>query len=59
MKLKDTSDLSDPLVIEILFTKDSSTSPVVIGEFFIAVHSDKGVQILPEEKFKVFVEGAK
>lgn len=59
LKLKDTSDLSDPLVIEILFTKDSSTSPVVIGEFFIAVHSDKGVQILPEEKFKVFVEGAK
>lgn len=59
LRLQDTSDLSDPLVVEILFTKDSSTPPVVIGEFFIAIHSDKGVQILPEEKFKVFVKGAK
>lgn len=59
LRLKDTEELSDPLVIEILFTKDSSTAPVVIGEFFIAVKSDKGVQILPEEKFKLFVEGQK
>ncbi len=59
LRLKDTGDLSDPLVIEILFTKDASTPPAVIGEFFIAVHSDKGVQILPEERFKIFVSGAK
>ncbi len=54
LQLQDTSDLSDPLVIEILYTKDASTPPAIIGEFNIAVHSNKGVQILSSDKFQTY-----
>lgn len=56
LQLRPANSLDEPLIIQILFTPEGG-SPVVIGEFYIAVNSDKGVQFVPADKFKLFVEG--
>ncbi|MFA5828967.1 MAG: S-layer homology domain-containing protein [Candidatus Gracilibacteria bacterium] len=56
LRLKDTTSLEDPLVIEIVLNKDSAST--VIGEFYVAVHSTKGLQMLPKAKFQSYVDQA-
>ncbi|HLG26002.1 MAG TPA: S-layer homology domain-containing protein, partial [Candidatus Gracilibacteria bacterium] len=58
LRLREASSLDDPLIVEILFTPESGPERV-IGEFYIAVKSDKGVQFVPSDQFKIFVEGSK
>jgi uncharacterized repeat protein (TIGR01451 family) len=58
LRLKSAKTLDDPLVMEVMLTPSGGT-PRVIGEFFIAVHSGKDIQIVSADKFKLFVEGAK
>ncbi|MCC7197648.1 S-layer homology domain-containing protein, partial [Candidatus Peregrinibacteria bacterium] len=58
LRLKDAVSLSEPLVVQIVFTPEQGNS-VVLGEFFIAVKSDKGIQILPESQFELFNGGIK
>jgi uncharacterized repeat protein (TIGR01451 family) len=53
LRLKEAQNLDDPLIIEIVMT------PTVVGEFHVSVKSEKGIQVLPYDRFKVFVEGAK
>ncbi len=57
-KLRESADLDDPLIIQIVYT-DEGFSPIAIGEFYIAVKSEKGVEFVSADKFKVFVEGSK
>lgn len=52
LSLRDGATLNDPLIIEI----SDIDSPV--GEFYIAVHSKKGVSFVSPDKFKLFIEGA-
>ncbi|HMR01312.1 MAG TPA: S-layer homology domain-containing protein, partial [Candidatus Gracilibacteria bacterium] len=56
LRLRPANDLSDPLVIQVLMN-DGDGAPVVIAEFFIAVNSGDGLQFVPADKFKLFVEG--
>jgi len=58
LRLKNATNLDDPLVMEIIFTPQGGM-PTVLGEFFIAAHSGNDLQIVSSDKFKVFVEGAK
>jgi uncharacterized repeat protein (TIGR01451 family) len=58
LRLKEAKTIDDPMIVEIMFTPAGGTA-TVIGEFYIAVHSDKGLQIVSAEKFKIFVEGVK
>ncbi len=59
LRLRSAEKLEDPLVVEILFQESSDSSPVVVGEFYTAVHSEKGVEFVSADKFKLFVEGNK
>ncbi len=54
LKLRQNATLDDPLIIQILLDKQT-----VLGEFYIAVNSDDGVEFVSADKFKVFVEGGK
>lgn len=58
LRLKDATSLSEPMVVQIIFTPQGGNS-VVLGEFFIAVKSDTGIQILPESQFELFNGGIK
>lgn len=57
LSLREAATLDDPIIIQIVFTPQGG-NPVIIGEFYIAVDSEKGVQFVPADKFKLFVEGA-
>jgi len=63
LQLRPSSTLEDPLIIQVLLTPEAASGetgpPVVVGEFFIAVKTDKGVQFVSADKFKLFVEGGK
>lgn len=54
LRLRENATLDDPLIIQILLDEET-----VIGEFYIAVNSDDGVEFVSADKFKVFVEGGK
>lgn len=58
LRLRADTGLEDPLVIEIVFDGDGETA-TVLGEFYIAVKSEKEVEFVPADKFKLFVEGGK
>jgi hypothetical protein len=53
LQLKSAVDLDAPMAVEIVFTADVNTPPKVIGEFVVSVHSDKGVQVLPADKYNL------
>lgn len=52
LSLRDGATLDDPLIVE---AKDGNS---LIAEFYIAVHSQNGVQFVSPEKFKLFTQGA-
>ena len=56
--MREAQTIDEPLIIQVVFT-EVGESPVIAGEFFIAVSTDKGVQFVSAEKFKIFVEGGK
>ncbi len=58
LKLREAATIDDPLVIQIIFTLESGALRE-LGEFFIAVTSKKGLQIVSADKFRVFIEGSK
>ena len=57
LRLRPANDLSDPLVIQVMLREGDGAPPTVVGEFFIAVNSGDGLQFVPADKFKLFVEG--
>lgn len=51
LRLKDATDLSEPLIIQIALAEK------ILGEFHIALKPNQ-VHIVPIDKFRIFVEGA-